>query len=308
MTRDRGGWTQASRDYVERVRQILYELRAYWPVTLRQVYYRLVAAQDIPNETNAYKKLSRMLAKARLDGLVSWEAVEDRTRRSLTPACWDSSDHFIREETEDYLHGYRRDLLEAQEHALEVWVEKDALSHVCYRGASPYCVPVVVARGFSSVTYLHECRCRINRNATRGKSTVILYFGDLDPSGWEMLPSMAHTLQVEMEVGGAVKFERCALLPEQVEHFDLPHNPDALKVTDSRAKKYVERFGDLAVELDALAPSELEKLVRDNIERWLDLELLQEEREAEQAESEGIHDLRQEVQALVSRSEWEGIE
>lgn len=306
MTRNRGGWTPASIAYIERVQEILDALRGYWPVTLRQVYYRLVAAGDIPNDRRAYKKLSVMLTKARIDGRVSWNAIEDRTRRSMAPACWDSSEHFVLEETENYLHGYRRDLLRSQDQAIEVWVEKDALSKVCYRAAAPYCVPVVVARGFSSVTYLHECRGRIESNASEGRATVILYFGDLDPSGWEMLPSMAHTLQVEMDLDDLVQFERCALVPEQVDLFDLPHNPDALKTSDSRAKKYVEQFGDLAVELDALEPRDLEELVRDGIEKLLDLDLLERERETEQEESEGIQLLQVEVAELVSRFERGG--
>jgi len=148
---------------------------------------------------------------------------------------------------------------------------KDAFSRICERVADPFCVPVIVARGFSSLSYVNECRDRIVENLKAGKKTVILYFGDLDPSGWEMLPAMMETLQREMRLGDSVKDVRCALTPDQVEEYQLPRNPDALKPTDTRAKKYMKRFGDLAVELDALPPAALEALVRKSIEAQLDL-------------------------------------
>ena len=100
---------------------------------------------------------------------------------------------------------------------MEVWVEKDALSRIVHQAASAYGVPVVVARGFSSVTYVNACRERINRHAWEGQSTWILYLGDLDPSGWEMLPSMMTTLEDEMALGRLVEAQRIALIPEQVE-------------------------------------------------------------------------------------------
>src|SRR4029077_1657950 len=84
--RDRGGWTPAALAYVERVNQTLSGLRDYWPLTLRQVYYQLVAALFIENNEEQYKKLSRILVKARLSGLVTWDALEDRAR-SLLPSA-----------------------------------------------------------------------------------------------------------------------------------------------------------------------------------------------------------------------------
>jgi hypothetical protein len=295
----RGAWTPAKRAFLSRVVEVLDGLRDYWPLTLRQVYYQLVAAGDIENRRTAYQKLSRVLVQARLDGHVPWDAIEDRARSILASAGWDDAAEFVRDQTEDYLSGYRRDLLRAQDHALEVWVEKDALSHVCHRAAFPYCVPVVVARGFSSVSYLHDAAQRIRRNAGRGKGTVILYFGDLDPSGYEMLPAMLFTLEDEMGLGSLVDGVRCALTPEQVAGHELPTNPDALKHTDTRAKKYIERFGNLAVELDALRPDVLEELVRDAIERWVDEALLEAERQAEAAERTRLESLRGKVVTLI---------
>ena len=297
--RNRGGWSKAGLAYLDRVIEILDGLADYWPLTLRQVYYQLVARGAIANNLGEYSKLSRILTKARLDGYVSWDAMEDRTRATLKSGGWTDQGHFIEDELDNFLTGYRRDLLQTQAAALEVWVEKDALSRVCHNVAYPYCVPVIVARGFSSITYVHECRKRVKANADEGKRTVILYFGDLDPSGWAMLPAMLETLQGEMVLGDLVEGKRCALTVEQVGAYNLPRNPDALKPTDTRAKKYMARFGDLAVELDALPPATLESLVRGAIETNLDLSKYEVERQREEQERARIAAIRHEVNELI---------
>ena len=92
----------------------------------------------------------------------------------------------------------------------------------------------------------------------------MLYFGDFDPSGNEMLESMKITLKDELGVDG-MQFNRIALLKDDIFTYKLPNNPDALKRTDTRAKKHLEAYGELAVELDALRPDVLEKKIQDAI-------------------------------------------
>ncbi len=276
--RDRGNWTLRSSEYLRQVAGVLERLREHWPLTLRQVYYQIVAAGIVPNRKQEYSKLSALLTKARLDGLISWDAIEDRTRATLHSGGWESAEDFISQQKRKFLAGYRRDLLQTQERALELWVEKDALSRLCHDVAFDYCVPVIVARGFSSVSYVHECRKRVE---SRAVPTLILYFGDLDPSGWFMLPAMMETLQEEMGLGNLIEAQRCALTAEQVEEHGLIRNPDAIKPGDPRTDKYLPLFGDLAVELDALEPGILQSIVRDSIEEALDMELFEGEKEKE---------------------------
>ena len=183
--------------------------------------------------------------------------------------------------------------------ALELWIEKDALSRICHDVAFPYCVDVIVAKGFSSMSYKNGFRDRIERNTANGKQTIALYFGDLDPSGWEMLPAMLRTLQIEMGLGDQVIGQRCALLPEQVDELGLPHSVDAIKEKDTRTPKYREKFGDLAVELDALPPDVLQSLIRDAIEGNVDMSAFERERVIEQQERENISHLRQRVLGLI---------
>ena len=300
MSRNRGSWTAAKTEYLAKVQAVLDDLREYLPVTLRQVYYQLVAAGEIENDKGQYNKLSRVLTQARLDGIVPWEAIEDRTRATLRSGGWSSQGDFIDDELRHFLDDYRRDLLQGQGTALELWVEKDALSRLCHDVAYEYCVPVVVARGFSSVSYVHECAKRVRANANAGQGTVLLYLGDLDPSGYAMLPAMMETLQNEIGVGELVEGVRCALTPEQIEEYELPHSPDALKWTDRRAPGYVEQFGELAVELDALRPNVLQQLVRESIEAHLDLSQLSSERQRQADERTRLKELRSTVLELVA--------
>jgi hypothetical protein len=295
--RNRGAWTDAKSARLKTVLGVLKDLRTYWPLTLRQVYYQLVASGVIANNVGEYKKLSQLLSQARIDELLPWEALEDRARSMQSNTGFPNKETFIQASLEYFLSGYERDKLQNPPTRPEVWVEKDALSRVCGRAAEEYGVNVIVARGFSSVSFLHDCAKRAKACDNDGQSLHILYFGDMDPSGYEMLPAMLATLN-EMHVSN-VSSTRCALTTEQITAYALPHNPDALKWTDSRAKKYVSEFGELAVELDALRPDILEQLVRDSIEDVLDMTLYDAELQQEQQDKTELDAYKKKVKKLL---------
>lgn len=276
--------------------RILDQFRDYWPMTLRQVYYQLVAAGLCDNRLSEYTMLSTNLSKARMAGLVPWEAIEDRTRLFQSAQGWRNRAHFVEDELDKFLSGYRRDLLQTQDAVPEIWVEKDALSSLCYRVSEAYGVGVAAARGFSSTSFLNETR---NRIAARRQRTLFLYFGDLDPAGVAMLPSMMTKLQVGLGLERKVDAIRCALNPLQVEQFNLLTNPDALKRADPNYKRYVAEYGTTAYELDALPPAILEDLVRSSIEGNLDLGRLEREREQSATELKDIQTLRARVRQFV---------
>ena len=123
MARKRSVLNEDSLGFVEDVGIILDKLKPYWPLTLRQVYYQLVSALVIKNNGKEYKKLSDKLAKARLQGLISWDAIEDRSRSTLHSWGWDERYEFFDRELKNFLIGYRRDLLQSQDYAYELWVE-----------------------------------------------------------------------------------------------------------------------------------------------------------------------------------------
>lgn len=311
MARNRGGLNSLSLAYVRTAAEILDEMREHWPLTIRQLYYQLVAREIVPNRNSEYKKASRLLTKARLLGEIEWDAIEDRSRRHLPSGGWRGSETFVRDQLDGFLAGYRRDLLAGQPWALELWLEKDALSRFCHEVAVSYCVPVIVARGFSSVSMLDALRRRVQHALDMGKCGVrILYFGDLDPSGWFMLPSMLETLQVEMQLGRAVEGIRCALTPEQIEQYRLPHSVDAIKRGDTRRVQYQDWLRNhghcdtLAVELDALPPAELQGLVREAIVGNIIVSRFETECEREREDRERLKSLRERAVSFVEGESW----
>lgn len=289
-------WTDLQLAKLNKVRATLEELKAYKPLTLRQVYYQLVGKGYIENKVSQYTMLSGLLKHARIDGYISWEDIEDRVRTYHDLTGWEDSGEYIRGSLKQFLTGYRRDLLQTQVIYPEIWIEKDALASIFTRVASPYTIPVVVCRGFSSVSFLNDYKQRLRYQGD--KRPVLLYFGDFDPSGVEMLRAMEITLREELLVEG-IEFKRVALLKEDISRYRLPHSPEALKKTDSRASKHIEQYGELAVELDALPPAVLEEKIRTAIERELDMEAYRDEVAENSRELDKLNTIKSRVVKLV---------
>lgn len=274
MSRRKFTWTGNQKEKLYRVIEILEELKAYQPLTLRQVYYQMVGKGYIENTKPQYQMLGQLIKWARIEKYIPWEIIEDRVRAFHDFTGWKTKEEFIDQELSNFLRGYRRNLLQTQEKYIEAWIEKDALSSLFSKVCSRYTVPVVVCRGFSSISFLNDFTERLAARA--GKLPVMLYFGDFDPSGVEMLEAMKITLGEELGAGDIV-FKRIALLRDDVFTFTLPHNPDALKKTDTRTSKHIAKYGEIAVELDALRPDILEGKIRDAIETELDIKAFNKE-------------------------------
>lgn len=281
--RRKWAWTNYRQGQGDRVMKTVNELQDYWPLTLRQIYYRLVAAGHIKNTDSKYTDLSKLVKHMRLDDWLPWEVIEDRGRRVSNKRGWEDQQEFLEAHIKHFLKGYERCFVQGQERYVELWCEKDALSQVFEKIAYPYCIRAVTCRGYQSITFLDGFRRRAQSAMEREQTPVILYFGDLDPSGVQMLEATRQTLEDEMNLWG-VEYHRVALTPDQVADFNLPHDPNAVKLTDRRYKKYVDRFGKVAVELDALHPQTLQDMAVVAIENQFDMDLLQEQVEVEHME------------------------
>ena len=66
---------------IEKARAICVNYaRQGYSLTLRQLYYQLVATAVIPNKQTEYKRLGSIVDDARYAGLIDWNHVVDRTR------------------------------------------------------------------------------------------------------------------------------------------------------------------------------------------------------------------------------------
>ena len=230
-------------------------------LTLRQVFYQLVSRNEIPNTEAAYDNLGQLINKARLAGMIDWLAIEDRTRHLRQLAHWNDPADRIKSAA----HSYRIDLWQGQAFYVEVWVEKDALIGVVEQAADKFDTPCFSCRGYVSASEMWIAAQRMIERHDAGQHCVILHLGDHDPSGLDMTRDIQDRMKL---FGASVDVKRLALNMEQVQHYNLPHNP--AKLTDTRANGYVQQYGRSSWELDALEPSILDVLVSTNILKHLD--------------------------------------
>jgi hypothetical protein len=213
-------------------------------VTLRQLFYRLVAAQLLPNTTNAYKSLSRYTAEARRAG--TFPALMDRGRTIHRYQTFPSP-----AEARRWLQAiYRRDRTAGQSVSVYLGVEKAGIVEQLREWFGDLGVPVLALGGYGSQTYVDDVIADV---ATTQRPAVLLYAGDHDPSGEDIDRDFTARTDCWDEV------RRVALTAAQVTQYALPPQPG--KDTDSRAAGFIARHGRLVqVELDALPPDVLRTL------------------------------------------------
>jgi len=231
-------------------------------LTLRQLYYQFVTQNWITNEERSYKRLAEIVSKGRLAGLIDWDAIEDRGRRPAIPAEFADLEELV----QAALHSYRLPRWEDQPYYCELWVEKQALAGVLEPLARSAHITLMVNKGYSSQSAMHESAERFAIRGT-GKEKVLLYLGDHDPSGEDMVRDIRDRMEM---FGVEVDVQKIALTMDQIEHYKPPPNP--AKVTDPRAAAYIAEHGDSSWEVDALEPAILQRLIRDAIAEFLDEE------------------------------------
>jgi hypothetical protein len=223
-------------------------------VTLRQLFYRLVAAMLLRNTITAYKGLSSRTAEARRNG--EFPELIDRTRtihRYQTFPGPDEATRWLRDI-------YRRDRTEGQDVSVFLGVEKAGIVAQLEAWFGDLGVPVLALGGYASQSFVDQVARDVAR---QGRPAVLLYAGDFDPSGEDIDRDFVE------RTGCWSKAVRVALDGDQVDHYDLP--PALGKATDSRAGRFVERHGRLVqVELDALPPDTLRGLYQSALNDWWD--------------------------------------
>lgn len=235
-------------------------------LTLRQLYYQLVARGYIPNRDTEYKRVGSIINDARLAGALDWNYLEDRTRNLKTLGHWEDPAAMM----ESALNSYRTDKWDSQDYRPEVWIEKDALVGVIADTCDALDVPYFSCRGYTSQSEMWGAAMRFVRYVRAGKTPVIFHLGDHDPSGIDMSRDIEDRIRLFMgkhlawdPTTETFRFERIALTMDQVLAHNPPPNP--AKITDARFTGYQIEHGDESWELDALDPATLAALITDNI-------------------------------------------
>jgi hypothetical protein len=259
---------------MEAIREaILAVLRTGFPMTLRQLFYKLVSLRVIAKTEAEYDNtVGRLVKEMRLGGQLPWHWITDNTRGQRKVRTNSS----LEEALEETARFYRRDIWDDQPEYVEIWCEKDAISGVLWPVVAQWHVPLMITRGYPSLSFMYETAATISAVDRR---VHIAYLGDWDPSGLDIQRNVEERLR-EFAPDVELDFRRLAITPDQVREFGLLTRPT--KATDSRAK----RFRGESVEVDAIDSNQLREMVEEFIAGFVDQRRLAQLRIAEESERE----------------------
>jgi hypothetical protein len=250
---------------LEQAQAVLDEYRKFWPLTCRQIFYRMVGAHGYDKTEAAYGRLCHHLANARRGKLIPFDAIRDDGVTTYSLGHFDDRDAFLRH-VRRLGEGYTRNRLAAQEIHMEVWCEAAGMLPQLHRVAERFSVPVYSSGGFDSLTAKKRLADRI---CDMEKEAIILHLGDYDPSGVSIFDSVAADVTAFVMADRphglvSVEFERVALTSEQVQGHGLPEAP--AKASDSRSKTWTGG----TCQLEALPPDAIASILKAAIERRID--------------------------------------
>lgn len=261
---------------------------------------------DTKNTEKNYKKLGSILSDARLAGLVDWDAIEDRARQPVIWSSHESIDECVDEALAHYRLPRWRDQpkyvelwvekdalanvlrpIAAKWHVTLMVNRGYSSSSAMYEAATRFkeacntegiaekLVPLhkqLKEQGLAEGWEVREVNRRLGQAYKKmlddgeGRSPVLLYLGDHDPSGEDMVRDIEERLKLFGVAGLTV--EKVALTMQQVRRYNPPPNP--AKVTDSRAKAYIAKHGKHSWEVDALNPTTLTTIIEQAIRPHVD--------------------------------------
>lgn len=298
--------TDAKRPMLEAVKVVVEALRQYWPVSERKIHYKLLNNPPLrhaskpglyENTKQCSKDLSNLITRARLIGEIPFEAISDETRPRTTWNVHTDPRSFLRNEMQDFLKGYFRDLQRTQPNYLHIFAEKNTVYTILRPVAGEFCIPITSGRGFSSHEPIYEIAQAF---AQSGKEQLILLVAsDFDPSGECIAESFCRNLRDDYGVHDIVPV-KFALTHDQVRNLDLPPSVEA-KEDDARYKEFVEKHGTNAYELEALDEDVLQDMLRTAIDSVIDIDAFNEELEAERRDAAFLEGVRRQVSQSLSQ-------
>src|SRR6202030_2583182 len=200
-----------------RRRRIFEIVKAMKPMTVRQVFYQ-ASVRGIVEKTEAgYGKVQTDLVLMRKAGVLPYGWLADSTRWQRKPRTF----HSVEQALVETARFYRKALWAEIDAYVEVWLEKDALAGVVNEVTDMCDVPLMVARGYASLSFLHSAAEYIK---SLNVPVYIYHLGDFDPSGVNAGEKIEQTLR-EMAPAAEIHFERLAVTPEQIKDWDLPTRP-----------------------------------------------------------------------------------
>jgi hypothetical protein len=296
--------SKAKMQMVIAINNILEAQRSYWPLSARQVHYRLLGPNAplihaskpnsrYVNDLKSYRAVTDVLTRGRLEGLIPWDAIDDDTRPIDLNEAFNNPAEFLRQELKGFLKYYWRNRQQSQPNHIEIVIEKLTVRTILSQVSSEYTLPVSTIRGMGTTVPKKKLVDRFR--LSRKRKLTLLVVTDLDPAGDTIAEDLVKSFKRDYGIMN-IEAYKVALTIEQVRQFDLQPSMDA-KIKSPGYKKFVERYGITdAYELEALEPADLIDLLRSAINNVIDVDLYNQELAAEETDSAQIIAIQQQAE------------
>ena len=285
---DRGNFGVQRRKRLNDIVELLGVNSSYLPVTVRSIYYLLISSRLYSQPhwlgqkrngvrrplQDVYSEVCHLCGIGRINGMIEWDYINDDSRIVTRKAGSTTDTDNVVWNTRVHIPGFSMCLAAHQPNYIEVWVEKNGLVHVLEPIADEYCRRVVGCKGFPSLRTLNDYKERVDLLSIASSEpyrNIILYFGDLDPTGWLIPKTIAGILDVDFQVN--VEVYRCGLNPGMTEGLvpmpekDSAANKQTINDVFYQETGVIDCFG---YELDALPFVDLESLCENALEHFTD--------------------------------------
>jgi hypothetical protein len=250
------------------------------PVSLRQLFYRLVALQLIRNTPSEYGMLAHRTAAMRREG--KFPDLIDETRKIHVARSFDGPAEVL----ESAVDSYRRDRTEEQPFTIFLATEKRGIVKQLQAWFGyELGIPILALGGYPTTPYMKRIAQYVEGY---DRPAIVIYAGDLDCDGLD--------IDRDFGVKSGLEIIRMALTMAQVEKFELP--VAAGKDSSPRAWAFSEKYGsNIQFELDALDPDTLRNLFDETLQKFWDPEAYRAVMEREVEE-------REELERIVGEPAW----
>jgi hypothetical protein len=279
---------------------VINAAHTHGPLTVRQLFYRLVAAGSTDKTEAAYRALKKMVKAVREAGDLDWSLILDNVRTTYGQARYTSPEAAV----DALAREYRRDLMADQDVVVQVWAESDSVASIIWDAVDGYGIRTWVGRGYSSRGFVWDATEAIADADLTGKRIAILHVGDHDPSGEDIYRDLTDTLRLyaAARINGLtvddvrcrpalvdavpVTFQRVAVLPEHETAHGLLTAPP--KAKDPRIGRFT---GTGTIEAEAFTTIQLRTLVTNAIEAHIDMAALAGAEAIEEADRQALDTL-----------------
>ena len=296
-------------EFLAAVQKVVGEMRGYWPLSLRQIHYRLLNDPPLKltpqrsrfdvdekyryrNDRASYDALSRLSVSARYLGKIPFYSIDDPTRTFEYHSGFENVSEFLESEMTNFLLGYHRNKQQSQPNHIEVLVEKNTLLNIVRSRCHDYYVPLTNGRGFAGPSIWRKMSERFEESDK--EQMVLLIVSDFDPEGLELADDAIRSLRDLWDV--PIEYHRVAVTSGRIDELGLHSDFNPAKESSSRYERFVERTGSNRTwECESLEPEYLQKELANAIEANMNMDLFRKAVEQEKVDTFEIHRLRNEI-------------